>query len=90
MARGPRDGLALMEQIEATNELDGFHLLHAARADLLRRLGDHVAAAISYRRAISLATNGSERRYLERRLSEVGTIGTGVASTAAAQTQQGR
>jgi predicted RNA polymerase sigma factor len=38
----------------------------------LRRLGDHLVAAISYRRAISLTTNGSERRYLERRLSQVG------------------
>lgn len=72
MASGPRAGLAAIEQIAATNELDSFHLLHAARADLLRRLGDHLAAALSYRRAISLATNGSERRYLERRLSEVG------------------
>lgn len=72
MAYGPRAGLAVIEQIAAINELDHFHLLHAARADLLRRLGDHLAAAISYRQAISLATNGSERRYLERRLSEVG------------------
>lgn len=72
MALGPRSGLTVIEQIAATNELDSFHLLHAARADLLRRLGDHLAAAISYRRAISLATNGSERRYLERRLSQVG------------------
>ena len=72
MAYGPRAGLAVIEQILATNELDSYHLLHAARADLLRRLGDHLAAAISYRRAISLTTNGSERRYLERRLSQVG------------------
>jgi RNA polymerase sigma-70 factor (ECF subfamily) len=72
MAYGPRAGLALIERIAATNELDSFHLLHAARADLLRRLGDHLAAAISYRRAISLATNGSELRYLERRLSQLG------------------
>ncbi len=72
MVSGPRAGLAVIEQIAATDELDGFHLLHAARADLLRRLGDYLAAAISYRRAISLATNDSERRYLERRLSQVG------------------
>ena len=71
MARGPGAGLALIEQIAATNQLDGFHLLYAARADLLRRLGDHSAAAINYRRALSLATNGSERRYLERRLAEL-------------------
>jgi RNA polymerase sigma-70 factor (ECF subfamily) len=73
MAHGPRAGLEAIERIEDGNELDGFHLLHAARADLLRRLGDRLAAAISYRRAISLATNGSERRYLERRLSQAGT-----------------
>lgn len=71
MAYGPRAGLAIIEQIAAGNELDDFHLLHAARADLLRRLGEPIAAAISYRRAISLATNGSERRYLENRLSQV-------------------
>lgn len=71
MAHGPPAGLAILEQIAATNELNSFHLLHAARADLLRRLGDHPAASVSYRRAISLATNRSERRYLERRLSEV-------------------
>jgi RNA polymerase sigma-70 factor, ECF subfamily len=71
MAHGPRAGLAAIEEIANNDQLDGFHLLHAARADLLRRLGDHLAAAISYRRAISLATNGSERRYLERRLSQM-------------------
>lgn len=71
MAFGPRAGLEMIDQIAATRELDSFHLLHAARADLLRRLGNQLAAAISYRRAISLATNGSERRYLERRLNQV-------------------
>jgi RNA polymerase sigma-70 factor (ECF subfamily) len=71
MAEGPRTGLVAMEQIAKSAELDNYHLLHAARADLLRRLGDDVAAAISYRRAISLATNGSERRYLERRLAQL-------------------
>ena len=72
MTQGPRAGLAIIEQIAATNELEDFHLLHAARADLLRRVGDHLAAGISYRRAISLVTNATERRYLERRLSQVG------------------
>lgn len=71
MAYGPRAGLLMIEQIASSEELDSFHLLHAARADLLRRLGNHLAAATSYRRAISLATNGRERRYLERRLSEL-------------------
>jgi RNA polymerase sigma-70 factor (ECF subfamily) len=61
-----------INQIAATSELDSFHLLHAGRADLPRQLGDDLAAAISYRRAVLLATNGRERRYLERRLSQVG------------------
>ena len=72
MAFGPRAGLTVIDEITATNELDSFHLLHAARGELLRRLGNHFAAAISYRRAISLATNSSERRYLECRLSQLG------------------
>jgi RNA polymerase sigma-70 factor, ECF subfamily len=71
MAHGPRAGLTAVEEIADNNQLDNFHLLHAARADLLRRLGDRLAAADSYRRAISLATNGSERRYLQRRLSQM-------------------
>jgi RNA polymerase sigma-70 factor (ECF subfamily) len=71
MAHGARSGLDLIEQLAATDQLDSYHLLHAARADLLRRLGDNNAAAISYRRAISLVTNGTERRYLERRLSQI-------------------
>jgi RNA polymerase sigma-70 factor, ECF subfamily len=68
MAEGPEAGLALVEQIEG---LDRYHLLHSARADLLRRLGRHGEAADAYRRAHELATNPSERRYLERRLAEV-------------------
>jgi RNA polymerase sigma-70 factor (ECF subfamily) len=71
MAYGPRAGLLIIEQIASSEELDAFHLLHAARADLLRRLGNHLAAATSYRRAISLTSNGSERRYLERRLNDL-------------------
>lgn len=71
MAQGPRAGLNLIEQLAASEELDSFHLLHAARADLLRRLGQNTAAAESYRRAMSLVTNGTERRYLQRRLTEV-------------------
>ncbi len=71
MARGPRAGLEAIGEIEAAGELREFHLLHAARADLLRRLGDRIAAAISYRKAISLATNGREKKYLERRLREM-------------------
>jgi RNA polymerase sigma-70 factor (ECF subfamily) len=71
MAAGPRDGLALIEALAATGDLDGYHLLHAARADLLRRVGSSAEAAESYQRALALVTNDSERRFLERRLREV-------------------
>jgi RNA polymerase sigma-70 factor (ECF subfamily) len=71
MAEGPRSGLALIEELSATGELEDYHLLHAARADLLRRIGSTREAAKSYARALELATNESERRFLERRLREV-------------------
>ncbi len=71
MADGPRAGLALIDSLAATNDLDDYHLLHAARADLLRRAGSHEEAAKSYLKAFALVTNDSERRYLERRLREV-------------------
>ncbi len=69
MADGPQAGLALMDAL--ANELDQYHLLHAARADLLRRAGSLIAAAHSYQRALALVTNERERRFLERRLHEV-------------------
>jgi RNA polymerase sigma-70 factor (ECF subfamily) len=71
MAEGPRAGLALLEALAATKELDNYHLLHAARADLLRRAGSSGEAAKSYLRALALVTNDSERRFLERRLKEL-------------------
>ena len=71
MLRGPQAGLALIDELAATGELDEYHLLHAARADLLRRIGSTAAAAESYERALALVTNESERRFLNRRLSEV-------------------
>jgi RNA polymerase sigma-70 factor (ECF subfamily) len=71
MADGPRAGLALIDALSATNDLDSYHLLHAARADLLRRAGTHEEAAKSYLKALSLVSNDSERRYLQRRLREV-------------------
>jgi RNA polymerase sigma-70 factor, ECF subfamily len=61
-------GLALIDEIEV---LDDYHLLHAARADLCRRLGRHNEAAAAYRRALALTANETETRYLERRLAEV-------------------
>ncbi len=71
MVDGPQPALALVDALAAGGDLDGYHLLHAARADLLRRLGRITDAAASYRRAIALATNDSERRFLERRHREV-------------------
>jgi RNA polymerase sigma-70 factor (ECF subfamily) len=71
MVHGPRRGLDIVNGLARTAELENFHLLHAARADLLRRLGSPVEAAESYHRALALVRNDSERRYLERRLREV-------------------
>lgn len=69
MAEGPEIGLELIDLL--ASELDEYHLLHAARADLLRRMGSRREAAESYERALQLVTNESERRFLERRLREV-------------------
>src|SRR6202167_3223118 len=71
MAEGPRAGLALIDSLAETNDLESYHLMHAARADLLRRDGSHEEAAKSYMKALALVTNDSERRYLLRRLREV-------------------
>jgi RNA polymerase sigma-70 factor, ECF subfamily len=70
MAEGPRTGLAQIEAIPAIEDLENYHLLHATRADLLRRLGSAAEAAQSYRRALALVGNDRERRYLEKRLAE--------------------
>lgn len=82
MAEGPRAGLALVDALAATNELDSYHLLHAARADLLRRDGSRDEAAKSYERALALVTNDSERRFLERRLREVQSLKDASAASA--------
>lgn len=71
MAEGPGAGLALIDALATADDLANYHLLHAARADLLRRLGSLPEAAESYTRALALVTNDSERRFLERRLREV-------------------
>ncbi len=62
------EGLALLDEVEG---LEQYHLLHAARADLYRRLERRGEAAAAYRRALELTTNEAETRYLERRLAEV-------------------
>ncbi len=69
MVHGPRAGLEVVDALAASGELDTHHLLHAARADLLRRLGARAEAAQSYARALALVGNDSERRFLTRRLN---------------------
>jgi RNA polymerase sigma-70 factor (ECF subfamily) len=77
MVQGPPVGLELIDRLAASNDLENYHLLHAARADMLRRLADFPEAEKSYQRALELATNESERRYLQRRLKEVRGQGNG-------------
>ncbi|MGR2752061.1 RNA polymerase sigma factor [Agromyces arachidis] len=72
MAFGPRHGLDDLALLAASGRLDGYHLLPAAQADLLRRLGDTDAAAARYREALALVPTAPERRFLERRLAELG------------------
>ena len=68
---GAEAGLRLLDDLEARGELRAYHLLPAARADLLRSLGRREEAAEAYRRALALVSNEPERRFLERRLAEV-------------------
>jgi RNA polymerase sigma-70 factor (ECF subfamily) len=69
MSAGLKEGLNVIEKIGATGELDRYYLFHAARADVLNRMHDRERAAEAYRRAIELAMNPVERRFLERKLS---------------------
>jgi len=71
MADGPEPALALIDAIDRSGSLDGYHLLYSARADLLRRMGAKPESAQAYLKALDLVTNESERRFLERRLREV-------------------
>ena len=68
MADGPQAGLVLVDALASSGALDGYHLLQATRADLLRRLGRDDEAAQAYREALALAGTGAEQRYLARRL----------------------
>lgn len=72
MRDGPEAGLALVDDLLARGELTDYHLAHAARADLCRRLGRSDDAATSYRRALALTQLEPERRFLTRRLAEIG------------------
>jgi RNA polymerase sigma-70 factor (ECF subfamily) len=71
MSDGVNQGLAIIDELAAMGELENYHLLHAAKADLLRRQGALEAASKSYLRALELVANDRERRYLERRLAQV-------------------
>jgi RNA polymerase sigma-70 factor (ECF subfamily) len=71
MRDGPAAGLALVDALLERGELGDYHLAHAARADLCRRLGQTAQARASYQRAAVLALQAPERRFLERRLSEL-------------------
>ncbi len=73
MAEGPEAALPLIEDLASAGTLENYHLFHAARADVLRRMGSKEESAKSYSRAIALAGNESERNFLGRRLQEVQT-----------------
>jgi RNA polymerase sigma-70 factor, ECF subfamily len=72
MRDGPQAGLEQIDALLAAGDLDDYHLAHAARADLCRRLGRSDDARHSYRRALDLARQEPERRFLEKRLAELG------------------
>ncbi|MGH2693038.1 MAG: RNA polymerase sigma factor [Actinomycetota bacterium] len=69
MAEGPEPGLALIDGLAGA--LDGYHLFHSARADLLRRLDRREEALVAYRRALEQTTNEIEQRFLQRRIGEL-------------------
>jgi len=71
MSDGCEAGLQLIHQLGSSGELDDYYLYHAARADLLRRLGRSAEALAAYERALSLTVNAVERRYLRRRITEL-------------------
>ena len=77
MAEGPEAGLLLVQALDMSGALTGYHLLPATRADLLRRLGRSEEAAAAYRQALDLVKTDAERRYLARRLDEVTGEGEG-------------
>jgi RNA polymerase sigma-70 factor, ECF subfamily len=71
MAHGPQAGLVIVDAIESSGRLEGYHLLAATKADFYRRLGRRGEAAAAYEEALGLATSESEQRYLRKRLDEV-------------------
>jgi RNA polymerase sigma-70 factor (ECF subfamily) len=71
MRDGPAAGLEIIDAILERGDLSGYHLAHAARADLCRRLGQIAEARTAYQRALSLTIQEPERRFLQRRLAEL-------------------
>jgi RNA polymerase sigma-70 factor (ECF subfamily) len=74
MSESLERGLALIDGLGSSGELDSYHLYHAARADLLRRMGRNREALESYNRGLALTTNAVELRYLQRRIAELGVL----------------
>jgi RNA polymerase sigma-70 factor (ECF subfamily) len=74
MSVGLEAGLALIDELSTRGELADYHLAHAARADLCRRLGRGAEARAAYARALELAQQGPERRFLVRRLAALGGV----------------
>jgi RNA polymerase sigma-70 factor (ECF subfamily) len=71
MRDGPAAGLNLIDALLSRGDLADYHLAHAARADLCRRLGRTIDARTAYRQALDLARQEPERRFLERRLADL-------------------
>ena len=71
MSEGPERGLALLDRAELAAALDGYQHFHAARADLLRRIGRRDDASAAYVRALELCQNATERRFLQGRLIDL-------------------
>jgi RNA polymerase sigma-70 factor, ECF subfamily len=71
MCEGPEQGLGLIDELLAREQLSGHHLAHSARADMCRRLGRIPEARASYEKALALARQEPDRRFLARRLAEL-------------------
>ena len=80
MAYGLEKGLAMMDQLGESGELEGYYLYHSARAELLRRLQRSRESEAAYRRALGLTGNETEQAYLRRRLEEVTSPNPGAAA----------
>ena len=71
MLHGPQAGLSIIEQLLTEGELNNYHLIYAAKADLCRRLQQYDTARFAYQQALALTQQGPEQRFLQRRLAEL-------------------